>query len=215
MTTQLFYIDTLSALTISGLVVRSLSLTRGSGVVTKSQASAAAADLQVFDTGSTPLCFAYRVAAYSATTGTYNATHWGSESNATANFTAGTQNNSGVSGHIQGMNEYDNSGLWVATLCPGMASGVEYTTSAAARNMSLGGTAGSVADGSWIVIFPQHFQSGGTGSSGKTLTFSYNGTTSAANGDSFITLPDTVTAYTPPVFDPHASINQMQQLLAQ
>ena len=205
MPTTLYYTDTLSALTISGKVVRSLSTTRGSAVVTKSQTSDAFPPDSVYDTGTTPLAFAYRVAAYSATTGTYTHNHWGFESSAKANYTASTAAGGSVS-------EYTNAGAYVQTLVAGTSSATEYGTAAAVRSFTVAGNARSVADGNWIVAFPTH-DAVGTAAAGYTLNFSYNGTTAAANGDAYTTFPDTISPYVASADQPY--ISPYIQILAQ
>lgn len=200
MPTTLYYTDTLSALTISGVVVRSLSTTRGSGVITKTDASASGLLVYVTDNGTTELAFAFRVAAYTSTTGTWTHNHWGLESNAMANFSAGLG---------FGSERRANDGSYIAIVGPAPVSTTEYGTAAAARQFSGSGFVSTFSDGDWIVVYPDHGQTGGTAAAGYTLSFSYNGTTGAADGDSFVTLPDTVTAFARPFVSPYL------QLLAQ
>jgi len=190
MTTQLFYTDTLASLTISSTVVRSMSTSRGSGVITKTDNSAALGVVKVTDDGSLQLVFAYQVSAYSSTTGTYNFNHWGSESSAMANFGATADDNV-----IGGVDVYTNAGVRRFTICADPAGvSAEYGLTAAVKTFSTAGTAQTINNGDWIVVFPAH-GAVGSGAAGFTLMFSYNGTTSAADGDSFVTLPDTVTAF--------------------
>jgi hypothetical protein len=202
MATTLYYTDTLSSLAIGSYVVRSMATTRGAGVVTKTRASlSGTVSSDVYDTGTTPLAFAYQVNAYSATTGTHTWNHWGSESNAMANgFAAGWAR------------VYTNAGVLRFTILAFSSHASEYTTSPAAYNKSGAGTAQTVDDGDWIVFLPnQSFVSGATG---YTVTFSYNGTSAAADGDAYITLADTVTAYTAAA-EQVPYTNPMPQLLAQ
>jgi hypothetical protein len=183
MTTTLYYTDTLSALSITGKVVRSMATSRGSGVVTKSQGSVTVLTA-VFDTGSTPLCFAYQVGAYSATNAIYTFNHWGSESNAKANNYAGTV----------GVDVYTAAGVFRFALAAALTNtSSEYGTSPAARSVMQYGNAQTINDGDWIVVNPAHYFS--SGATGYTDTFSYNGTSAAANGDSYMTSPDTIAAY--------------------
>lgn len=189
MATTLYYEDTLSALAISGFVVRSLSTTRGAALITKTVASSATAPVVVMDTGSTPLCFAYRVAAFSSTTGTYTHNHWGLESSLKANYSASTTGGTG------GVLLYSNAGGLINQLTLGSLSGTEYATAAGVRSFTDTGLVRSVADGTWIVVFPAHDAFGVIPASGYTLSFGYNGPTAAANGDAYTTFPDTISPY--------------------
>lgn len=211
MPTTFYYEDTTSALSIAGAVVRSLSLTRGSGLVSKTVASNTITPVSVVDSGSTQLGFAIRVNAYSATAGSASWNHWGLESNAMANFSAAM---TGLVSTMGGITVYDNTGAFRFTLWTGGASAVEYGTAAAVRTNSGTASAQTVDAGDWIVAWPSHEGAGGSAASGFTLTFGYNGTTASANGDSFITLPDTITAYTAAAAD-QPYVNVYPSILAQ
>jgi hypothetical protein len=202
--TRVFYTDALSSLTISGFVVRSASLSRGSGVVTKSQDSTATSPLYVVDTGTSGvdrLRFAIQVNAFSATTGNYNWNHWGFESNAMANFTA--------SHSTENVDVYGSAGTFRFTLVN--VGGVwtttsEYGTSAAVRTPTAtkAGTARTINDGDYIVFSPSH-NTTGSPAAGYTLNFSYNGTSAGANGDTYMDCPDTFTEYVAPAGVPRST----------
>ena len=208
MATTLFYLDTASSLTISGYTVKLMGTARGSGVVTKTDNSSAASSIAVTD-ATVPLAFGYQVNGYSATTGTYSFNHWGSESNAMANFGAGADE---IAGGAGGVVIYDSGGTLRFQIAVTSGPSAEYGTSAGAMTFTKAGTARTVNGGDWIVVFPSH-ETVGSPAGGFTLNFSYNGTSAAANGDSFITLPDTVSAFTAAANPPY--VNPMPPLIAQ
>lgn len=209
MATRVFYRSALSSLTIANQVVRTAALTRGSGVVTLTQASAAAAPLVLIDP-TDQLVFAIQVNAFSATTGAYTWNHWGSETNAMANFTAG---------HGALAEVYNSAGAKrfnLITGASGWRSATEYGTSPAARTPSAteAGDARTINDGDYLVFRPEH-GSNGSPASGYSLTFSYNGTSAGADGDSYMDCPDTFTEYAAPAADRVPYSTSMPQLLAQ
>lgn len=198
MATNLFYTSVAEAgVTIAGLHLYKASLTRGSGVATLADNSAASSQVAVTDDGSTQIGFAIKVNGYSATTGTYTMNHWGLESNAMANFTAG----------VSAVEVYDSSGTLRFALVgvSGWGSAVEYGTASAVRTGTHAGTAQTVNSGDWIVVQPWHITVGSP-AAGFTLTFSYNGATGGADGDTFMTSPDTVTAFTAPANPPYTNV---------
>lgn len=197
MATNIFYTNvTESGLVVSGRHIYKASLTRGSGVATLADASATGS-VAITDDGSTPVGYAMQVNAYSATTGTYTMNHWGLESNAMANFTAG----------VGAVRVYDSGGTLRFSLVSvsGWGSAVEYGVASAVKTGTNAGTAQTINSGDWIEIEPWHIAAG-TAAAGFTLTFSYNGTTGAADGDSFITFPDTVTAFTAAGNPPYTNV---------
>ena len=189
MATTLYFTDTLSALSISGYVVRTLSFERGSGVVTKTQ-DTSAVDAYVYDTGTTPLAFAVRVEGLTTTAAAYTHNEWGYESSAYANFTNcwGT------------LYSYTDAGTLVTDICYNTSGDTaEYGTSPAVRtNSTTTHNSRGVDTGQWLVYIPRHHEIADTGLWGYTLGFSYNGTGAAADGDAYIVCPDTIVAYVDP-----------------
>ena len=200
--TQLFAVDTLASGFPSGALtggtfdgyqdgvnstVRKLSTSRGAGVVSKTSASAAATNVEIMDSGSLRLLFAIRVNAVSfSSSNSLTANAWGLESNAMANFQPA----------VYRVLIYTNAGAYVGQLKSYYAPASEWGTAAAARNWSAAQSAVSAADGDWLIYQPLHAESTvGAGASGYTLTWSYSGTTAAANGDSYITTVETITEY--------------------
>ena len=198
MATTLYMTDTLSALSITGVVVRTLSTSRGSGVVTKTQTSVTA-NTRVFDTGSTPLAFAIRLNAVTLANSAWTVNAWGSESNAMANNGAGTL------GGADYVVIYNNDGSVADdTVDQGGGASTEYSGVPAAKTPTYTPLSTAITDGQWLVIFPNHTNVG-AGSTAYTVTFSYSGTSAAADGDSYVIVPDTLTEFggAPPANPPY------------
>lgn len=184
MATTFYANDTASSLSISGKTVRSLTTTRDDGIITKTQTSVTSTT-PVYDTGTTPLVFAIRVDSVTIS-GTVEMNIWANESNMSAN--------NGFNGHAS---VYTNAGALRFELCPETEfdDSSEYAFSGSAvRNDTGTPTTRALDTGDWIVFEPQHGVRG-TGSTSYTDTFSYGGTTGAADGDTYITFTETIYPY--------------------
>lgn len=210
MPTTFYFQDDAANVTLSGYshnVKKAVIGSRGSGVVTKTQDTVQTADgngIEIRDSDATSqIVWACQVNGYSQGTGTCTANFWGRESNAMANYTAAFgRATSGGGGGTADLDSailvYDSAGNYrFDILTTPTESGTEWGTSADVRNWTTGAcTSRTINDGDWLVFVPAHNVFGASSNSGYTLDFNYNGTTASANGDTYVILPDTITAYT-------------------
>jgi hypothetical protein len=185
MATTFYYTDTLeTGLTLTGYTLRKASTSRGAGLVTKTQATTNTDPnpIEVLDDGTNKLGFAVQVNAFTVSANTTTFNHWNRESNAMANYYA--------------------RGAWNVYTSAGAArfnmrivnDGSELTTTISAKSLTtLAETSRSINDGDWLVFLPEYFTV--SPATGYTVDFSYGATSADVNGDSYITLFDTVTAY--------------------
>jgi hypothetical protein len=207
MATTLFLRNTAeTGLTISGNVIYKLATTRGSSVSFNFIVSAVASGnhLQIvsnFD-GSVATIWAYRVNAVTISS-TVSFNFWGSESLMTTN-----------AGFAAIVSRYDNGGNFISDVVAqanaNHADGVELGTSAAAMSWTATPTSTSFSDGDWLTILV-HADAVGTMGTG-TVGVDVGGPTSAADGDTFVTFTETITAFTAAADQPYR--NPMIQLLA-
>lgn len=183
---------------LTGFVIRSAGMTHGSGVQSTTVASATGVSgIRVPDRsdGTSPLCFAIRVDGFVSTTSdTMLHNTWGLESGMNAN--AGPTY--GDTGSFWGAIEvYTDAGTYRFDLMGApINTGGEWGTSAAARTSSPATLdARTINTGDWLVFHPFHTSAGGSITTGFTLTWSYSGTTDAANGDTYAQFSNTFYAY--------------------
>lgn len=93
-------------------------------------------------------------------------------------------------------NDGTNESVWGSWCMAGVASDRgELSTTEAARTANVSGDDLAVSDGQRLRIRVYIDDGGGPMGASQTVTFYYAGTSAAASGDSYITLPQTVTEY--------------------
>lgn len=138
-------------------------------------------------TGGSSIFFISGPLAAVAISGTITVNHRSLESAAQANYAA--------QAFVYRLPGYGPNAGVGATIGRG-GNTTELGTAEAARSITITPIAGSLLnDGDRImVVFAYGSPAGSTSASGRTTTFFYNGTTSAASGDSFITFTETIAA---------------------
>lgn len=178
MSTDLFVVNTASDIAGNSLI--SIG-TRGSGVVSAASSTIPSAFGNLLVTFVTPPLDA--VTLTNGSTVTYNL--WGSESAMTMN--------AGPEIDLDVLNP-DGS---VKTHIISSQEGVEFGTSSSAHNWTTAlGTSYVIARGDRLSIAIGYCQSGGAGAAG-TCTLRYNGTSAAADGDSWVRFVDTIVEMVP------------------
>jgi len=198
MATTFYFTDTASDVNPTSDIEKLLSLSRGSGVVSKvTNTATGPVDIKQVTNGAggTPLRWIsnpLNAVTFGATRPTQNLR--GLESSMNANVTLTCQ-----------ILPAGNDGVTSGTLYDSRnASYPEVgTTEGAINQVLVNGLGGTIANGDRIVILVLiDDSSGATMASGFTSTFFYNGTTSGASGDSFITFAETITEYVAPSLSP-------------
>lgn len=192
MSTQLFLLNDNSIIPGIGSfqLSKELGTARGSGVTSGNTTTTASGNHIVATALTNTICWAYRVNAVTIS-GAITVNLWGNEDAMATNTQVAII-----------ISRYDSSKAFVSdVVAQGNANhafGTELGTANAVQNWSVTTpTSTTFADGDWLVV-SGHADASGTMASG-IMTIFWNGTTSAASGDAFVTFTETITAYTPPV----------------
>ena len=176
MATPLYLISTAAEVNPGAEDERALSLTRGGGVVS-SDATATVlgptAGVQV-KLGTVVACWISPPLAAVTIAGTVTFNLWGLES--------ANQANTGFDVLVQRL---DNAGAVQSTISRS-ERGIELTTSALVNLWTATPTSTGLSNGDRIKVTVFGNDAGGTMASGRTFTLTYNGTSAAANGDSYV-----------------------------
>lgn len=163
---------------------RDLRLTRDSGVVTNTVSTTVSGNHLEY--GSSPDWWFIQVNAVTIS-GTISFNFWGNEDAMTTNAGAACR-----------IARCDSSGTElsdvVANANAGHADSVEYGTVSAVNTWTATPTSTTFSAGDWLKVIPHADAVGGAMAVG-VATLSYGGTTGAANGDTFVTFTETITAF--------------------
>lgn len=182
MTTQLFAVDTSSDITLGTETKKLARTTRGTGLVSKITNTGASPPIQVTD-GAGGAAITWYTGPWAAITisGTITFNWWALES--------ATQANTGLRVRIE---RCSGNGAVISTIV-NSARGIELGTSAAVQNWTATPTSTVLAVGDRLKITVSG-DAVGTMGTGRTFTVGYGLGSSGANGDSFVTLTETLTA---------------------
>ena len=182
MATPLYLISTVAEVNPGAEDERALSLTRGGGVVS-SDATATVlgptAGVQI-KIGTVVACWISPPLAAVTIAGTVTFNLWGLES--------ANQANTAFDVLVQRL---DNAGAVLSTISRS-ERGIELTTSALVNLWTATPTSTALSVGDRIKVTVFGNDAGGTMASGRTFTLTYNGTSAAANGDSYVQFFETL-----------------------
>jgi len=180
-----------------------LSVTRGIGATSQGATTSAGGDHKLYDFSGAKTDWWYQVNAVTIS-GTVSFNVWGSEDAMATNCTAACR-----------VARCDSAGTEISDVVANANAGhldnVEYGTVTALQTWTATPTSTSFNDGDWIKVIP-HADAFGVMAVGSA-TLRFGGTTGGADGDSFVTFTETITAYTPAADMPYRS--PLPPLLAQ